>query len=180
MVCPANSYSFRATALIFCRMFIHIMDIDPSGYRYMVCPAISSYSFGGTALIFCMMFIHIMEVCMSTWFWWSGGGIMICVLQTHFIFFFFFFFKSLLTKQLSIIIKCGVYFFSSFSVKLISFMYSLYYFLRSYTCSMILLCHMFSRITFFLHHHHTQQLLLLHNLLPHLMEFNQTWSHSFS
>ena len=28
MVCPANSsYSFRATALIFCRMFIHIMDV---------------------------------------------------------------------------------------------------------------------------------------------------------
>ena len=39
-----------------------------SGYRYMVCPAISSYSFGSTALIFCMMFIHIMEVCMSTGF----------------------------------------------------------------------------------------------------------------
>jgi hypothetical protein len=57
-----------------------------SGYRYMVCPAISSYSFGATALIFCRMFIHIMEVCMSTEFWWSGGGI-ICVLQTHFIFF---------------------------------------------------------------------------------------------
>jgi hypothetical protein len=28
MVCPANSsYSFRATALIFCRMFIHIMEV---------------------------------------------------------------------------------------------------------------------------------------------------------
>ena len=59
--------------------------VCPSGYRCMVCPAISSYSFGATALIFCRMFIHIMEVCMSTGFWWSGGGI-ICVLQTHFIF----------------------------------------------------------------------------------------------
>jgi hypothetical protein len=29
MVCPANSsYSFRATALIFCMMFIHIMEVD--------------------------------------------------------------------------------------------------------------------------------------------------------
>jgi hypothetical protein len=37
-------------------------SVRPSGYRYMVCPAISSYSFGATALIFCMMFIHIMEV----------------------------------------------------------------------------------------------------------------------
>jgi hypothetical protein len=28
MVFPANSsYSFRATALIFCRMFIHIMEV---------------------------------------------------------------------------------------------------------------------------------------------------------
>ena len=27
MVCPANSYSVRATALIFCRMFIHIMKV---------------------------------------------------------------------------------------------------------------------------------------------------------
>ena len=119
IVCPANfSYSFRATALIFCRMFIYIMEVcistgidfhqifskwqvvglshfvRLSGYRYMVCLAISSYSFGATALIFCRMFIHIMEVCMSTGFWWSGGGI-ICVLQTHFIFK-----KSLLTKQL--------------------------------------------------------------------------------
>jgi hypothetical protein len=40
----------------------------PSGYRYMVCPAVSSYSFGAIALIFCRMFIHIMEVCMSTGF----------------------------------------------------------------------------------------------------------------
>jgi hypothetical protein len=119
MVCPAiSSYSFGATALIFCRMFIHIMEVcrstgfwfssnilkrqvvglghfvRPSGYRYMVCPAISSYSFGVTALIFCRMFIHIMEVCMSTGFWWSGGGI-ICVLQTRFILK-----KSLLTKPL--------------------------------------------------------------------------------
>jgi hypothetical protein len=45
----------------------------PSGYRYMVCPAISSYSFGATALIFCRMFIHIMEVCMSTGFWFSSN-----------------------------------------------------------------------------------------------------------
>ena len=43
-------------------------SVRPSGYRYMVCPAISSYSFGATALIFCRMFIHIMEVCMSTGF----------------------------------------------------------------------------------------------------------------
>ena len=50
--------------------FVHPF-IRPSGYRYMVCPAISSYSFGATALIFCRMFIHIMEVCMSTGFWWS-------------------------------------------------------------------------------------------------------------
>ena len=41
-------------------------SIRPSGYRYMVCPAISSYSFRATALIFCRMFIHMMEVCMST------------------------------------------------------------------------------------------------------------------
>jgi hypothetical protein len=33
--------------------------VRPSGYRYMVCPAVSSYSFGATALIFCRMFIHI-------------------------------------------------------------------------------------------------------------------------
>jgi hypothetical protein len=43
-----------------------------SGYRYMVCLAISSYSFGATTLIFCRMFIHIMEVCMSTGFWFSA------------------------------------------------------------------------------------------------------------
>jgi hypothetical protein len=43
-------------------------SVCPSGYRYMVCLAISSYSFGTTALIFCRMFINIMEVCMSTWF----------------------------------------------------------------------------------------------------------------
>jgi hypothetical protein len=42
--------------------------IRSSGYRYMVCPAISSYSFEPTALIFFRMFIHIMEVCMSTGF----------------------------------------------------------------------------------------------------------------
>ena len=42
--------------------------VRPSGYRYMVCPAISSYSFGATALIFCRMFIHIIEMCMSTAF----------------------------------------------------------------------------------------------------------------
>jgi hypothetical protein len=28
------------------------LSVCPSGYRYMVCPAISSYSFGATALIF--------------------------------------------------------------------------------------------------------------------------------
>ena len=48
-------------------------SVRPSGYRYMLCPAISSYSFGATALIFCMMFIHIMEVCMSTGFWFSSN-----------------------------------------------------------------------------------------------------------
>jgi hypothetical protein len=99
MVCPAiTSYSLGATALICCTMFIHIMEVCMStgfcflqifskwqvvglshfvrlsGYRYMVCPAISSYSFGATALIFCMMFMHIMEVCMSTGFWWSVRG----------------------------------------------------------------------------------------------------------
>jgi hypothetical protein len=47
-------------------------SVRPSGYRYMVCPAISSYSFGATALIFCMMFIHIMVVCMSTGFLWAS------------------------------------------------------------------------------------------------------------
>ena len=128
MVCPAiSSYSFKITALIFCRMFIYINGgvhvhrilklhqifskwqvvglshfVRPSGNRYMIFSGISSYSFGATALIFCKMFIHIMEVCMSTGFWWSGGGI-ICVLQTHFIFE-----KSLPNKTiLFIIIKCG-------------------------------------------------------------------------
>jgi hypothetical protein len=48
-------------------------SVRPSGYRYMVCPAISFYSFGATALIFCRMFIHIMEVCMSTRFWFSSN-----------------------------------------------------------------------------------------------------------
>jgi hypothetical protein len=43
-------------------------SVRPSGYRYMVCLAITSYSFGATALIFCRMVIHIMEVCMSTGF----------------------------------------------------------------------------------------------------------------
>ena len=72
--------------------------------------SISSYSFGATALIFCRMFIHIMEVCMSTGFWWSGG-VIICVLQTHFIF------KISPNKTtLSIIIKCGAYFFSSLKI----------------------------------------------------------------
>jgi hypothetical protein len=47
--------------------------VRPSGYRYMVCPAISSYSFGATAVIFCRIFIHIMEVCMSTGFWFSSN-----------------------------------------------------------------------------------------------------------
>ena len=37
-------------------------SVRQSGYRYMVCPAISSYSFGATALIFCWMFIHIISV----------------------------------------------------------------------------------------------------------------------
>ena len=115
----SSSYSFGATSLILCRMFIHIMEVCMStGFRFssnilkmtsswtqsfcsyqlhkgnMVCPANSSYSFRATALIFCRMFIHIMEVCMSTGFGRSDGGI-ICVLQTHFICF-----KSLLTKLL--------------------------------------------------------------------------------
>ena len=49
-------------------ILIYPLFVRSSGYRYMVCPAISSYSFGATALIFCRMFIHIMEVCMSTGF----------------------------------------------------------------------------------------------------------------
>jgi hypothetical protein len=83
MVCPAiSSYSFGATALIFCRMFIHIMEVCMStGFWFssnilkmtgrwtwvimFVRPVIDtwfvrlspqSYSFGATALIFCMMF----------------------------------------------------------------------------------------------------------------------------
>ena len=44
------------------------LSVCPSGYRYMVCSAISSYSFGATALIFCRMFIHIMEVWISAGF----------------------------------------------------------------------------------------------------------------
>ena len=44
-----------------------------SGYRSMVCPAISSYNFGATPLIFCRMFIHIMDVCMFTGFWFSSN-----------------------------------------------------------------------------------------------------------
>ena len=48
-------------------------SVRPSGYRYMVCSAISSYSFGATALIFCRMFIHIMQVCMSTRFGFSSN-----------------------------------------------------------------------------------------------------------
>ena len=135
MVCPAiSSYSFGATALIFCKMLIHILwrcacsqDFDfhqifskwqvvglshfvrPSGYRYMVCPAISSYRIGATALIFCMMFIHIMEVDLFIISYGQVGGIM-CVLQTHFIF------RKITPNKttLSIIIKCRAYFFSSF------------------------------------------------------------------
>ena len=49
-------------------ILIYSPSVRPSGYRYMVCSAISSYSFGATALIFCRMFIYIMEVCMSTGF----------------------------------------------------------------------------------------------------------------
>jgi len=48
------------------------LSVRSSGYKYMVCPAIS-YSFGATALIFCKMFIHIMEVCMSTGFGFSSN-----------------------------------------------------------------------------------------------------------
>ena len=47
--------------------------VRPSGYRYMVCPAIFPYRFGATALIFCLMFMHIMEVCMFTGFWFSSN-----------------------------------------------------------------------------------------------------------
>jgi hypothetical protein len=46
--------------------WLSLTPVRPSGYRYMVCLAISSYSFRVTALIFCRMFIHIMEVGMST------------------------------------------------------------------------------------------------------------------
>ena len=59
--------------------------VRPSGYRYMVCPAISSYRIGATALIFCMIFMHIMEVDLFIISYGQVGGIM-CVLQTHFIF----------------------------------------------------------------------------------------------
>ena len=40
IVCPANSsYSFRATALIFCRMFIHMMEVCMStGLVIFLCP----------------------------------------------------------------------------------------------------------------------------------------------
>jgi cellulose synthase/poly-beta-1,6-N-acetylglucosamine synthase-like glycosyltransferase len=105
MVCSANSY-YRcwATALILCRMFIHIMEvcmstgfwfssnilkitgshfIRPSRYRYMVCSANSSYRFRATALIFCRMFIHIMEVCMSTRFWFSSN--ILKITGSHFV-----------------------------------------------------------------------------------------------
>ena len=46
-------------------------SVRPSGYRYMVCSAITSYSFWATAL--CRMFIHAMEVCLSTGFWFSSN-----------------------------------------------------------------------------------------------------------
>jgi hypothetical protein len=41
--------------------------VRPSGYRYMVCPAISSYSFGATALIFCRMLQNIKAVGGDSW-----------------------------------------------------------------------------------------------------------------
>ena len=47
--------------------------VRASGYRYMVCPAVSSYRFGARALIFCRIFIHIMEVYLSTGFWFSSN-----------------------------------------------------------------------------------------------------------
>ena len=52
-------------------ILIYLLSVHPSGYRYLICPAVSSYSFGATTLIFCRMFIHIMEVCMSTGLWFS-------------------------------------------------------------------------------------------------------------
>jgi hypothetical protein len=91
MVCPAIS-SYRIFHQIFSKWQVVELShfVRPFGYIYMVCPAISSYSFGATALIICRMYVHIMEVWMYTGFWWS-----------HFIL------KKSLTKQLSIIIKCG-------------------------------------------------------------------------
>jgi hypothetical protein len=43
-------------------VLLGVIFFRSSGYRYMVCPAISFYSFGATVLMFCMMFIYIMEV----------------------------------------------------------------------------------------------------------------------
>ena len=67
---PFNYFEFE---YLLYKVRVHInlpLSVRPSvchsGYRCMVCSAISSYSFGATALIFCRMFIHIMEVCMST------------------------------------------------------------------------------------------------------------------
>ena len=47
MVCPANSsYSFRATALIFCRMFIHIMEVCMSIFiKYLIMTGSWTWSF---------------------------------------------------------------------------------------------------------------------------------------
>ena len=65
--CPHVVWHFYASATKSRGILIYpCPSIRPSGYRYMVCPAISSYSFRATALIFCRMFIHMMEVCMST------------------------------------------------------------------------------------------------------------------
>ena len=53
---------FSSNILKMTGTFVHVVGLShfvrPSGYKYMVCPAISSYSFGATALIFCRMFIH--------------------------------------------------------------------------------------------------------------------------
>jgi hypothetical protein len=68
--------------------------VRPSGYKYMVCLAISSYSFGATALIFCMMFIHIMEVDLFIISYGQAGASFVSYRHTSFLK------KSLLTKQL--------------------------------------------------------------------------------
>ena len=113
-----SSYSFGATALIFCRMFIHIMEVCmPTGFSSNIhnmtgswtqsfCSSvrIQIHGLSGYLLLqfwsysFNILYdvythnggVHVHSILMVR----RGGGI-ICVLQTHFIFK-----KSLLTKQL--------------------------------------------------------------------------------